>query len=257
VSIWTVHGRVKGVRFTGRPDHLDLLREHRRGESDLVFRDGMWFLMATVEVSEPEVSEPSGWLGVDLGIVNIATTGDGVRAAGRRLNRYRTRMRALRRKLQTRRTTSARRALKRLRRREARFTADVNHVLSKQLVTTAQRTGRGIGLEDLTGIRLRARLRKPRRVDLHSWAFAQLGQFLAYKATRAGVPLVHVDPRDTSRRCAECGHVDKRNRPSQALFRCRHCDHTANADHNASRNIGHQAEIVWNAGRSSAAPTAA
>ncbi|MBB5806588.1 transposase [Saccharothrix ecbatanensis] len=140
----------------------------------------MWFLIATIDVPEPELSEPAGWLGVDLGIVNITTTADEVRAAGRRLNRHRAGMRALRRKLQAKRTTSARRALKRLRRREARFATDVNHVLSKQLVTTAQRTGRG-------------------------------------------------------------------NRPHQAVFACRRCGHTANADHNASRDIGHAAEVAWNA----------
>jgi IS605 OrfB family transposase len=217
----------------------------------------MWFLLATCEIPEPTVFEPAGWLGVDLGIVNVATTGDGHRVIGRRANRHRARMLKLRRKLQAKRTKSARRVLKRVRRRESRFMRDVNHTVSKQIVTVAQRTCRGIALEDLTGIRNRARLRKPQRIMLHSWAFAQLGAFLAYKATRAGVPLVHVDPRNTSRTCAECHHVDKRNRPSQAVFHCRACGYRANADHNASRAIGHRAETAWNAGRQSSAPTAA
>jgi IS605 OrfB family transposase len=257
VSIWTTQGRVKDVAFVGSADQLALLREHRRGESDLVHRDGMWLLTATCEVPEPEAVEPIGWLGVDLGIVNIATTSDGARAAGRRLNRQRRRMLELRRKLQAKNTKSTRRVLKRVRRREARLVTDTNHVLAKQYVTVAQRTCRGIGLEDLAGIRDRARLRKPQRIMLHSWAFAQLGSFIAYKATRAGVPVVYVDPRNTSRECSECHHVDKRNRPSQAVFACRACGHTANADHNASRAIAHRAEGVWNAGRQSSAPTAA
>jgi putative transposase len=33
---------------------------------------------------------------------------------------------------------------------------------------------------------------------VHSWAFAQLGSFIAYKARKAGVPVVHVDPAYTS-----------------------------------------------------------
>ncbi|MBP2324476.1 transposase [Kibdelosporangium banguiense] len=66
-----------------------------------------------------------------------------------------------------------------------------------------------------------------------------------------------MDPRETSRTCSECGHVDKRNRPSQAVFACQACRYTANADHNASRNIGRKAETAWNAGRQSSAPTAA
>ena len=41
--------------------------------------------------------------------------------------------------------------------------------------------------------------------------------------SRAGVPLVFVDPAYTSQTCAECGHVDKRNRVDQGLFICRGC----------------------------------
>ena len=72
-------------------------------------------------------------------------------------------------------------------------------------MTEAARTGRGIAVEKLTGIRDRVRLRKPQRVTLHAWAFHQLGAFPVYKARRAGVPLVEVDPRYTSQTCAGCG----------------------------------------------------
>lgn len=135
VSIWTVHGRLKELPFAGGARQLALLADYRQGETDLVHQNGAWFLVATCDVPEQPVFEPSGWLGIDLGIVNIATTSDGVRAAGRRLNRYRQRMREPRRKLQTKRTKSARRVLKRLRRKEARFATDTNHVLAKQYVT--------------------------------------------------------------------------------------------------------------------------
>jgi IS605 OrfB family transposase len=77
---------------------------------------------------------------------------------------------------------------------ETRFARDVNHCIAKKIVTEAERTSRGIALEDLGGIRDRARLRKPQRVTLSSWAFAQLGSFIGYKARRAGVPVVYVDP---------------------------------------------------------------
>ncbi|WP_434097035.1 zinc ribbon domain-containing protein [Streptomyces mirabilis] len=63
-------------------------------------------------------------------------------------------------------------------------------------------------LEDLAGIRERVRLRKPQRVTHSSWSFHQLGSFIAYKARKAGAPVVHVDPAYTSRTCAGCGHID-------------------------------------------------
>jgi len=177
--------------------------------------------------------------------VNIATTSDGARHAGKHLNRYRRRALRLRRKLQAKGTKSAKRLLRKRSRREALFAADTNHCIAKSIVAEAQRTSRGIALEDLTGIRARVRLRRPQRVTLHSWAFAQLGQFTAYKAALAGVPVVYVDPAYTSQMCSECGHVDKKNRPDQATFRCTSCGVAAHADVNAARNIASRGAADW------------
>ncbi|WP_225900023.1 zinc ribbon domain-containing protein [Croceicoccus gelatinilyticus] len=60
---------------------------------------------------------------------------------------------------------------------------------------------------------------------------------LGYKLGERGGILISVDPRSTSRQCAECGHTAPENRESQATFRCNVCDHQAHADINAARNI--------------------
>ncbi|CAM5532613.1 putative transposase IS891/IS1136/IS1341 domain-containing protein OS=Streptomyces griseorubiginosus OX=67304 GN=DWG14_02908 PE=4 SV=1 [Streptomyces griseorubiginosus] len=162
VSVWTTYGRIKNVAFTGSAEQLTTLELYRKGESDLVLRDGMWFLFATCEVPEaPLNTDPVDFLGVDLGVVNIATTSDGEIMAGRALNRMRTRERGLRRKLQKKNTPSTKRRLRKRRRKEARRARDINHKIAKHVVAEAERTGRGIALEDLTGIRERVRLRKP------------------------------------------------------------------------------------------------
>ncbi|MFI9781727.1 zinc ribbon domain-containing protein [Streptomyces sp. NPDC051956] len=80
----------------------------------------------------------------------------------------------------------------------------------------------------------RARLRRPQRTTLHSWPFAQLGAFIAYKAKRAGAPVVYVDPAYTSQQCSKCRHTARGNRPSRAVFSCRVCGVVDHADHNAS-----------------------
>ena len=247
VSIWTVAGRIKGIPFVCSQEAMKLLAS-RRGESDLVMREGMFFLIATIEVPEPAVYEPDGFLGVDLGIVNIATTSDGRIMSGRRVNRYRKRQRDLRTKLQKKRTKSAKRRLKNIRRRETRHATNANHVIAKQLVTTAERTSRGIALEDLGGIRQRVTARKDQRARLHSWAFAQLGAFIEYKARRAGVPVIHVNPRNTSRQCSDCRHTHRTNRVTQARFVCRSCGAVLHADHNGSRNIAHRGDVMWQRG---------
>ncbi|MET9034914.1 RNA-guided endonuclease InsQ/TnpB family protein [Streptomyces mirabilis] len=255
ISIWTVSGRIKDVAFTAAPEQLATVELNRKGESDLVCREGMWFLLATCEVPEaPLNTDPHDFLGVDLGIVNIATTSDGEIMAGRELNRTRLRERKLRTKLQKKNTPSARRRLKKRRRKEARRAKDINHKIAKHVVAEAERTGRGIALEDLTGIRERVRLRKPQRATHSNWSFHQLGQFIAYKAGRAGVPVVHVDPAYTSRTCAECGHIDRANRVSQAWFACRNCGFVDHADRNSSRNIRARARQLWRCGAPSTAP---
>lgn len=254
VSIWTTAGRLKNVRFACSTDALKVLQQYRKGESDLIERDGAFYLIATCEVPEAEQYEPDGFIGVDLGIVNIATTSTGYQAAGRGLNRYRRRQVALRAKLQKKRTKSAKRRLKERSRREQRHVKNQNHIIAKTIVTEAERTGRGLSLEALKGIRTRVRLRKPQRVALHSWAFAQLGDFIVYKARRAGVPLVFVDPAYSSRECAQCGHVDRLNRTSQATFACRRCGVVAHADRNASRVLARRGADAWNAGRESRVP---
>ncbi|GAA1000729.1 RNA-guided endonuclease TnpB family protein [Acrocarpospora macrocephala] len=235
VSVWTLAGRLRGIAFTGSPEQVAMLAKHRKGESDLVRQDGSWFLIATCELPDPPIADPGGgFVGVDVGIVNIATTSDGTRHCGKALTAHRYRQRQLRRRLQAKATKSAKRLLKARRRKEARFAADTNHVIAKRIVTEAERTGRGIALEDLQGIRERVRLRKPQRVTLHTWSFHQLGTFIAYKAARAGVALVYVDPAYTSQECSRCGHADKKNRPCQETFACTSCGFAEHADVNAA-----------------------
>ena len=120
MSIWTVAGRLKNIRFACYPDALKMLREYRRGESDLIERDGVFYLVAICDVPEAGTctSRP-GSSASTLGIVNIATTSTGYRAAGRGLNRHRKRQLALRGKLQAKGTKSAKRLLKKRSRKEA------------------------------------------------------------------------------------------------------------------------------------------
>ncbi|MCX6659202.1 MAG: transposase [Candidatus Bathyarchaeota archaeon] len=67
--------------------------------------------------------------------------------------------------------------------------------------------------------------------------------FVEYKARIAGVPVLVVDPRDTSRRCSCCGHIERANRVSRSEFRCRICGYGADADLNAAVNIRWRAEV--------------
>ena len=239
VSIWTMDRR-QTISFACGDRQRELL-QHQQGESDLALIDGAFYLLATCEVVSPEQFEAEEALGVDLGIVNIATDSDGEPFSGTQVNNLRRRHAKLRAKLQQKGTKSAKRLLKKRKRRERRFAQDVNHVISKRIVEKAKGTGRAIGLEDLAGIRERTTVRKSQRRQHHSWSFHDLRQKIAYKATLAGVPVVPVDPRNTSRTCPICGCVDKRNRRTQSTFSCMRCGFSGHADTIAAVNIGRRA----------------
>ncbi|WP_369249818.1 RNA-guided endonuclease InsQ/TnpB family protein [Streptomyces sp. R41] len=245
VSIWTIGGRLKGLGFTCSPDQLKTLVQYRKGESDLVQAGGKWFLVATCEVPEQPVYEPVDWIGVDRGIVNLATTSEGANYQGRRLGRYRRWQARKRTELQAKGTRSAKRRLAQRACREQRHATHVNHRISKEIVAVAQRTGRGIAVEQLDGIRERVRLRRDQRTTFSRWPFRQLGQHLAYKAKRAGVPFLEVDAAYTSQRCPRCGHTERANRSTRDRFCCRRCGLAGPADVVAGVNVRDRARSAW------------
>lgn len=245
VSVWTLYGRWRGIRFTGQADQLKTLAAYRKGESDLIRQKGKWYLLATCEVPEPEVAEPVDWIGVDRGIANLATTSEGTNYQGRGLTRYRRWYAVKRAELQKKNTRSATRRLARRSQKERRHATHVNHRISKEIVSVAQRTGRGIAVEELDGIRERVRLRRDQRDKISSWPFHQLGQHLAYKTRQAGVAFLAVDPAYTSQTCPRCGHTGRANRPARDQFSCRRCGLAGPADVVAGVNVRNRARSAW------------
>ncbi|WP_414859112.1 RNA-guided endonuclease InsQ/TnpB family protein [Nostoc sp. KVJ3] len=120
--------------------------------------------------------------------------------------------------------------------RQRRFRKDCDHVLSKRLARSVS-SGATLVFEDLTNIRGRAKMRKVQRRRLHGWSFQQFQAFVIYKTEARGVSVGFVDPRYTSQKCSQCGHIERGNRPSQAEFRCKKCEYECHADYNAAINI--------------------
>jgi IS605 OrfB family transposase len=242
VSLNTLTGRVIGQLVLGEFQRRHLYdTSWTIGGAELVQRDGQFFLHITQTKANPAPDEPTGFLGVDLGITNLAADSDGESYSGAAVQQVRERRSQHRQRLHSANTRRGRWRLRQLAQRESRFQRDVNHCISKQLVQKAHTTRKALAVEDLNGIRQRVTVRREQRRVRHSWAFRQLRSFLTYKAVQARVVLVAVDPRNTSRTCSVCGHCEKANRVDQAHFRCRSCGHTAAADTNAAVNIAQRA----------------
>ena len=241
LSIWTVHGRMTIPYQCGARQRA--LLAYRKGEVDLMYVRGVFYIAVVCDVLDPEEMGIERILGVDFGIVNLAVDSDGTVYSGEAVDKHRERFVKRRHELQRHQTRAARRKLRQLSGRQERFQHNMNHLISKRLVETAQRSAAGIALEELTGIRERVKARRHQRPRHANWGFAQLRQFVTYKAARAGVPVILVDSRHTSQQCNHCGHIAKANRASQDRFSCHRCDYTTNADFNAAQNIKNRAAV--------------
>lgn len=234
-SLASVAGRQK-IRFT-IPKHARKYLRWKVCSADLRERQGRYFLHIVVSQPAPVVDRSEDVIGVDLGLTRPAVTSTRAFLGEHGWKEQERRLFRLRRKLQACGSKSAKRHLKKLSGKRFRQRKDHDHVLSKRLVHSAA-PGSTIVLENLANIRERVSHRKGEgQRRMHSWSFAQLHRFVAYKAEACGVQVAKVDPRHTSQTCSRCGYQSRTNRRSQRLFLCRQCGYCLNADLNAAHNI--------------------
>ena len=241
ISVSTVHGRIRIPITIGKYRKIPF--ERIRGQCDLVRKNKLFYLMVAVETPEEAIIKPENIMGVDMGIVNIAVDSTGKYYSGDQINEVREHNADLRSRLQSVGSKSAKRHLKKLSGRESRFARDTNHVISKEIVQKAKGTSSAIAIEDLDGIRMRTTVRKGKRYIHNSWAFHQIRLFVEYKAREAGIPVIVIDPHNTSRECPICHTIDRKNRPERSLFRCISCGFEGEADFIASLNIRNRAAV--------------
>jgi IS605 OrfB family transposase len=255
VSLATIKGRIVVPIIFGR--YFLSRIGFRRGHAKLIYRRDInaFFIAVAADVPEEEMIDPKGWLGVDVGIANIATDSLGNFYGGQELIAKREHMKEFRRQLQRKKAQkrrlgksdrSVQRALKRLSKRLRNYTRTVMHTIAKRIVSNAKALALGIALEDLKGIgaRTTVKVRRDERYQHSLWAYRLLQQCIAYKAHLSGVPVVFVDARYSSQTCPHCGFRHRKNRPSQSEFRCRQCGYSAHADFIAALNLALRAQAV-------------
>jgi predicted transposase len=119
VSILTLEGRKLIPLSIGA--YAQLEQRRIRGQADLILQKGTFYLCVVVEVEEHTQYNAEGCLGVDLGLINIATTSDGKTFSGDKSDSVRARYTTLKAALQSKGTKSAKRHLKRTSGKERTF----------------------------------------------------------------------------------------------------------------------------------------
>lgn len=234
VSLWCIGGRQKINFVCHNPAYLPYIK----GEADLVYKKGKFYLFQTVDIPEEDIDDVEEFIGVDFGLTDIISTSDNTKHSADWINQYREKRQKVRSSIQRKETKGAKRLLKRLSGKERTTATILNHTISKFLVQSAKEQGKGIAIEDLTNIRFTSKRRNKKfRTKLGRWSFGQLRSFLTYKAALNGVKLVAVEPRYTSQTCHSCKHIGERN---NKVFKCTNhkCKvDVIDADENASKNI--------------------
>ena len=242
VSIWTVGGRLKKLPFIC---HNRNYLPYIKGEADLVYKKGKFYLFQTVEVPDEKITDVEEFIGIDFGLTDIISTSDNIKYSAEWLNNYREKKQNIRSSIQVKADTSkrstkrnCRKLSKRLSGKEKTTATIINHTISKSIVKLAKEQSKGIAIENLTGIRFTSKKRnKTFRIKLGKWNFHQLRSFLEYKSVLSGIKLVVVPPAYTSQMCHVCKYIGKR---TNKVFECtnENCkEKILDADNNASKNI--------------------
>lgn len=118
--------------------------------------------------------------------------------------------------------------------KERNFAKTMNHTISKEIINAAIKNNCAIiNIEDLKGIGKDEK----NSFILRNWSYHELQTMIKYKAKKYGITVNLINPRYSSQRCSNCGHIHEDNRISQSKFKCQNCDFEDNADFNASKNI--------------------
>ena len=234
VSLYTLEGRVTLPMRLGEHQRRIIASGQPR-EAELVFRNGCWYFNLVVEADDVVPTASGPVMGVDVGENNLAAISLGKVFGGEHLRDQRDRHLALRRRLQSNGSQSAKQKLRQVSGKEKRRVKHINHQTSRAIVQAAIKAGVArIVMEDLTHIRIRIKAGKRMRARLHRWAWRQLQTFVEYKAEAAGIAVEYVDPAYTSQTCSCCGGLGKR---TKHRYKCPHCGLRAHSDVNASRNL--------------------
>ena len=204
---------------------------------------GRWYV-STYEHEDTVAGAPNGkdHVGLDMGVVNLATLSDGTVIPNLRLtNKHAKKMKKLQRAHARKKKGSNNR--KKAQKRVARLHRKIANARSNHLhqVTSKLTKNHGsIAIEDLKVKSMMVEGGNRKKGLNRSLSDASFGEFrrqLEYKGFLYGCKIIPVNPAYTSQRCSQCGHASRENRLTQAEFKCTSCGYEANADLNAAVNI--------------------
>jgi putative transposase len=213
------------------------------GDSELVRRDGDWYVHLTCKRTYDLQDSYSDVLAIDMGArwiaVSVALADRATTFYGKEVRRIREHYKQLGKRLGNENVKRWSQIVGRIYRNESRKVEDRLHKISRKIVDEAENRDAVIVIGDLSGIREDNDKGRFVNDKIHTMPFAKLKSFIEYKAYQAGLEVISVDEAYTSQTCNRC--AEKGTRETQGRFRCPHCGLDDNADKNGALNIGKRA----------------
>jgi len=273
LSVWLTHGlgyRVKGDRVELAGSYrLRVIGWDRRydnfpsREARLVFRDGRFDLYVAKRVPRPAKYAPKGALAVDINerqiVVGNSSVEVRIETPVERALHYMRLAEGLQVKYSSpkysawRRRSGVRRRVRHFRRKARNIIEDWARRTAHIIMSLAKQGRLAVAREDLTGLVESLReLPKEHRTALITLGYRRLAFWIDWQAEKGGVPLLVVDPADTSSTCPRCGA--KLVEVGYRRLRCPRCGLEADRDTIAVLNI--EGRALGKMGGSLTTPTA-
>ncbi|BAI81631.1 transposase, IS605 family (plasmid) [Deferribacter desulfuricans SSM1] len=232
----------KSRNIVGKPKNVTVKR----------YADG-WYISVVTEKDTSIKENLSNPVGIDVGVKKIITLSNGCYFEPLDLSKYEKKLIKLQRQLSRKQhptkkgdKTPFSNNYKKHQRKIAKMWLKIANVRNDYLhkITTAIAKKHGFvavenlkvknltksakGTKDSPGRNVKAKSGLNRSILSRAWG--RFFELLEYKLQRNGGKLVRVDAKNTSITCPLCDYTNKENRKNQAVFVCKKCGFTSNAD---------------------------
>jgi putative transposase len=203
--------------------------------------DGKWYVTFICDnVSEKRLDVSNKVIGVDMGIKTFCTDSDGNKFDNPLYFKRSEKLLRRRKRSWSRKKKGSNNRL------EARLLASkvYNKIVNQrshflhQLANYYIKNYGNIYIEDLTIRRLiNTTEHKKRSKDIQDSSWGKFFNYLFYKAEDAGREVIKVNPRNTSKKCSNCGWINHNLKLSDRVWTCPVCETIHERDVNGAKNV--------------------
>jgi len=221
-----------------------LLDDEYIRDSELVRRDGEWYVHLVCKRSVAVQDEYDDVLAVDMGAKWIAVStflsDRDTQFHGAEVRRVREHYKQLRKSIGKAKVRQGAQVIERIGAKESRTVEHELYQVANELVARARERNAVIVFGDMTGLHFDTDEGRYVNDKTHKMPYAKMANFLTYKAHLDGRECLPVPEYDTSVTCWRCGS-QRTSREVQGCVECHECGLEDNADKNGASNIGQRA----------------